>query len=58
MPFERNKKASNPSYGKSMSVENMEHQIQKENKKVLKLLDEKKIICRKRWWKVWKQKNS
>jgi hypothetical protein len=39
MAFVRNKKSSNPNFGKKMSV-NFEHPIFEENKKVLDLLDE------------------
>lgn len=40
MAFERNKKSSNPNFGKEMSVVDMSHPILKENKKALALLDE------------------
>ncbi|KGR89862.1 hypothetical protein [Niallia sp.] len=40
LAFERNKKSSNPSLGKEMSVADMSHPILKENKKALALLDE------------------
>ncbi len=40
MAFERNKKSSNPNFGKEMSVADMSHPILKQNKKALVLLDE------------------
>jgi len=40
MAFERNKKSSNPNFGKGMSVADMSHPLLKENKKVLALLNE------------------
>ncbi|MFK5707540.1 hypothetical protein ACI6BU_06090 [Lysinibacillus boronitolerans] len=40
MAFERNKKSSNPNFGKKMSVADMSHPILKQNKKALALLDE------------------
>ncbi|WP_157950991.1 hypothetical protein [Peribacillus acanthi] len=40
MAFERNKKSSNPNFGRKMSVADMGHPIQKENKIALDLLDE------------------
>lgn len=40
MAFERNKRSSNPNFGKKMTVADMSHPILRENKKALALLDE------------------
>jgi hypothetical protein len=40
MAFERNKKSSNPNFGKKMSVVATGHPILRENEKALALLDE------------------
>jgi len=40
MAFVRNKKSSNPNFGKKLTVANMSHPILNENKKVLALLEE------------------
>ncbi|WP_180827440.1 hypothetical protein [Bacillus sp. UMB0728] len=40
MAFERNKKSSNPNFGKKMSVVDTGHPILRENEKALALLDE------------------
>lgn len=40
MAFKRNKRSSNPNFGKKMTVADMSHPILRENKKALALLDE------------------